>query len=152
MLFKKGNTATSVTEVNLSKDYSFMHENFVVSSQHKLFLLLEQTENIIDALEFDSLIYKYGYHNDEVRHPRSEYGLGFYGLFQGINSPWVEELINSNQQHHRHSNSSFDNYKHYIAKFKDVTLEVVFTNMKEIRLKKSELLTFLNEQIKYLEK
>jgi hypothetical protein len=89
---KKGNTATSVTEVNLSKDYSFMHENLVVSSHHKLFLLLEQTENIIDALEFDSLIYKYGYPNDEVSHPVQNMDLAFTGFFKASIRPGSKSL------------------------------------------------------------
>ena len=139
-----------MTEVKLSKDYGFMYENFIVSSQHKLILLLEQTDNVIDTLQFDSLIYKYGYPNDEVSHPLSEYGLGYYGLFQVANSPWVVELRDNNRQHHRHIDGSFDKYKHYVAKFKDVTVEVICTNMKEIQLTKSELLVFLDEQISYL--
>ena len=152
MLFKKENLTISVTEVRLSKDYAFMYENFIVSSQHKLFLLLEQTDNIIDTLQFDSLIYKYGYPNDEISHPLSKYGLGSYGLFRVDNSPWVTELRNNNRQHHRHSDSSFDNYKHYVAKFKDVTVEVICTKMEEIQLTKSELLSFIDEQICYITK
>ena len=152
MLFKKDNNTISVTEVNLSKEYAFMYENFVVSSQHKLLLLLEQADNVIDTLQFDSLIYKYGYPNDEVSHPLSKYGLGSYGLFQVTNSPWVTELRDNNRQHDRHTDSSFDDYKHYVVKFKDVTLEVICTNMQEIQLTKSELLVFLDEQINYLVK
>ena len=150
MLFKKDNLKIGVTEITLKKDYTFMYENFVVSSQQKLFLLLEQADDIIDALQFDFLIYKYGYPNDEVGHPLSKYGLGSYGLFEVGNSPWVTELRDNNRQHHRHIDSSFENYKHYVAKFKDVTVEVICTNMKEIQLTKSELLVFVDEQIKYL--
>ena len=152
MPFKKDNNTIRVTEVNLSKDYAFMYENFIVSSQHKLLLLLEQTDNVIDTLQFDSLIYKYGYPNDEVSHPLSKYGLGSYGLFQVANSPWVTELRDNNRQHHKHNDSSFDDYKHYVAKFKDITVEVICTNMKEIQLTKLELLVFLDEQINYLVK
>jgi len=150
MLFKKDSIAVSVTGVSLSKDYAFMYENFIVSSQQKLFLLLEQTNGLIDCLQFDFLIYKYGYPNDEVSHPLSKYGLGSYGLFQVINSPWVTELRDNNRQHHRHTDSSFDNYKHFIVKFKDVTIEVICTEMKERQLTKLELLDFLDEQINYL--
>lgn len=147
MLFKKDNPTISVTEISLKKDYAFMYENFIVSSQQKLVLLLEQADNIIDTLQFDFLIYKYGYPNDEVSHPLSKYGLSSYGLFQIANSPWVTELRDNNRQHHRHTDSSFDNYKHYIARFKDVTLEVISTSMQEIQLTKSELLAFLDQQI-----
>jgi hypothetical protein len=150
MLFKKDNPTISVTEISLKKDYAFMYENFIVSSQQKVFLLLEQTDNIIDALQFDFLIYKYGYPNDEVSHPLSKYGLGSYGLFQVVNSPWVTELRDNNRQHHRHTESSFEGYKHYIAKFKDVTIEIICTKMEEKQLAKSELLGFIDEQIGHI--
>jgi hypothetical protein len=152
MLFKKNNPTISVTEISLKKDYAFMYENFIVSSQQKLVLLLEQSENIIDTLQFDFLIYKYGYPNDEVSHHLSKYGLGSYGFFQITNSPWVTEVRDNNRQHHRHTDSSFDNYKHYIARFKDVTVEVISTSIQEIQLTKSELLAFLDEQIDSLVK
>jgi hypothetical protein len=152
MLFKKDNPTVSVTEISLKKDYEFMYENFIVSSQQKLFLLLEQADDLIDTLQFDFLIYKYGYPNDEVSHPLSKYGLGSYGLFQVTNSPWITELRDNNRQHHRHTDNSFDDYKHYVAKFKDVTVEVICTNMNEIQLTKSELLVFLDEQISHLVK
>ncbi len=127
-----------------------MYENLIISSQLKLILLLEQTDNIIDSLQFDSLIYKYGYPNDEVSHPLSNYGLGSFGLFQVANSPWLAELREDNRQHNRHTDSSFDEYKHYIARFKDVTIEVICTKMEEIQLTKSELFVFLDEQIRHL--
>jgi len=152
MLFKNDNNTISVTEVSLNKDYAFMYENFIVSSQHKLLLLLELTDNVIDTLQFDSLIYKYGYPNDEVSHPLSKYGLGSYGLFKVANSPWILELRDNNRQHSRHTDSSFDNYQHYIAKFKDVTVEIICTKMEETQITKSELLAFINEEIASLVK
>ena len=152
MLFKKNNPTISVTEISLKKDYAFIYENFIVSSQQKLFLLLEQADDLIDTLQFDFLIYKYGYPNDEVSHPLSKYGLGFYGLFKVTNSPWVTELRDNNRQHSRHTDSLFDNYQHYIAKFKDVTVEIICTKMEETQLTKSELLTFIDEQVKSLVK
>jgi hypothetical protein len=152
MLFKKEVPAIIVTEVILKKNYAFMYENFVVASQRKLFLLLEQTDNIIDTLQFDFLIYKYGYPNDEVSHPLSKFGLGPYGLFKVTNSPWITELKNINRQHHRHSDSLFDKDQHYIAKFKDVTVEIICTKMEETQITKSDLLKILDEQINNLVK
>ena len=152
MLFKKDYPTVSVAEISLKKDYAFMYGNCIVSSQQKLFLVLEQADGLIDTLQFDFSIYKYGYPNDEVSHPLSKYGLGSYGLFQVTNSPWVTELRDNNRQHHRHTDNSFDGYKHYVARFKDVTVEVICTSMKEIQLAKSELFVFLDEQIKYLTK
>lgn len=150
MLFKKDNPTITVTEVMLKKKYSFMYENFVVSSQQKLLLLLERTDKSIDALQFDFLIYKYGYPNDEVSHPLSKYGLGFYGLYKVNNSPWLTELLENNRQHQRHIEGSFDNYKHYIAKLKDVTVEVICSRMEEKQLTQTELLTFIQNEINSL--
>jgi hypothetical protein len=152
MIFKKDSQTPIVTEISLKKHYAFMYENFIVSSQQKLFLLLEQADNVIDTLQFNFLIYKYGYPNDEVSHPLSNYGLGSYGLFKVTNSPWLTELRNHNRQHSRHTDSSFDNYLHYVAKFKDVTFEIICTKMEETQLTKSELLGFLDEQISQLVK
>ena len=151
MLFKKDNEGITVTEVSLKKDYTFMYENFIVSSQQKLFLLLKTNDDKIDALEFHFFIYKFGYPNDEVSHPLSKYGLGFYGLFQVNNSPWVKELKENNQVHPRHSDDLFNKYKHYIAKFKDVTIEVLCTKMEEKELTKAQLFSFLEEQINFLQ-
>jgi hypothetical protein len=149
MFFKEDNTVT-VTEVSLKKDYAFMYENFIVASQQKLYLLLEQNDDLIDALQFDPIIYKYGYPNDEVNHPYTRFGLGSYGLFELNNSPWLTELKENNRQHHSHSDNLFENYKHYIARFKDVTVEVICTQMEEVQLTKSKLFAFLEEQIGYL--
>lgn len=78
-----------VREVTLKKEYRFMYENFIVSSQQNLYLLLEEDNEIIDALKFNFLIYKFGYPNDEVleSHPMYKFGLSFYGLYEVINSP-----------------------------------------------------------------
>lgn len=149
MIFKKKDVIT-VTGVSLKKKYAFKYENFIVASQQKLYLLLEQNENVIDALKFDASIYKYGYPNDELSHPYEKYGLGSYGLFKVENSPWVTELKEANRQHYRHADSMFDNDIHYVATFKDVTLEVICTRMEEVQLTKAELLDFVDEQIKCL--
>jgi len=149
MLFKKDKTII-VTEVSLQKDYTFMYENFIVSSQQNLFLLLEENDKKIDALQFDFKVYKYGYPNDEVGHPLQKHGLGFYGLYEVSNSDWIKELRDNNRQHPMHNDAWYDNYKHYIAKFKDVTLEVICTTMKEVQLTKEQLFAFLEEEINSL--
>ena len=151
MLFNKDESSISISEVQLKKDYPFMYENFVFSSQQNLFLILEKTGDFIDALQFDFLIYKYGYPNDEVGHPLSKYGLGFYGLYKVDNSPWTIEIMENNQQHPRHSNNMFAAYQHYIVKFKDVTLEVLCSKMEQIQITKTQFLQLVEEQIKFVE-
>ena len=152
MLFKKDTPLIDIKEVKLKKEYAFMYENFVVSSQQTLYVLLEESNEKIDALKFDPIIYKYGYPNDEVNHPLTKYGLGFYGLFKVDNSPWMTEIKDNNKSHHRHNDSMFDNYKHYIAKFKDITIEILCTEFEEVELTKQDLANFVTEQISYLKK
>jgi len=151
MLWKKDQQQILVSEIKLSREYQFMYENFVVSSQRRLLLLLEKEQDIIHCLSFDFKIYKYGYPNDEVGHPMMKYGLGFYGLFKVENSPWIEELLAANSGHPHHSDSNYNKYKHYIAKFKDVTLEVVADDAKEIQLPASEIMAFVNKEMACLE-
>src|SRR5690242_9517355 len=107
MFFKKNKPPISVSEVKLQKQYIFMYENFIVASQHKLILILEQTGSEIDTLQFDFLAFKYGYPNDEVSHPLSKYGMGVYGFYKVDNSPWLAEIIKDNRQHSRHSEEMF---------------------------------------------
>ena len=114
-----------VTEIRLDKHFRFMYSNFVISSQQKLYLILAKTGNNLDVIEFDFSIYKYGYPNDEVGHPLMKYGLGFYGFYEVHNSKWIEELKLNNSSHSSHTDSIYDKKQHFIAKFKDVTLEVI---------------------------
>lgn len=151
MLFRKNKSTVSVSEVRLQKDYVFMYENFVFSSQQKLYLILEKTDDNIYALKFNFLIYKYGYPNDEISHPLSKYGLGIYGIFKINNSPWLAEIINTNRQHPRHSDNMYAGVQHYIFNFKDVTLEVLCRKMEEVQITKAYFLELLEEQIKFIE-
>jgi hypothetical protein len=152
MIFKKSEKKVSVSEVKLQKEYAFMYENFVVSSQQTLYVLLEENHDKIDTLKFDLILYKYGYPNDEVSHPLSKYGLGFYGFFRVDNSPWLTEIKNNNKAHHRHSDKIFEYYKHYIVKFKDVTVEILATKFEEVEITKQDLINFVTEQINALKK
>ncbi len=151
MLFRKNKSKVSVSEIRLQKDYAFMYENFVFSSQQKLYLILEKTDDNIYALQFNFLIYKYGYPNDEISHPLSKYGLGNYGIFKVDNSPWLAEIINTNRQHPRHSDNMYAGVEHYIVNFKDVTLEVLCRKMEEVQITKAYFLELLEEQIKFIE-
>jgi len=152
MLFKKDTPTIDIKEVTLKKKYPFMYENFVVSSQRTLYVLLEESNDKIDALKFDLILFKYGYPNDEVSHPLDKFGLGSYGFFEVANSEWIKEIRNINKSHPRHTDSLFDKDKHYIAKFKDVTIEIICTGFEEVELTKEDLINFLTEQISYLKK
>jgi hypothetical protein len=142
-----------VTEVKLSRDYSFMYENFVVLTQHEAYLLLEKNDDVILALHFDSPYCKYCGPNDEAHggHPLAKYGLGFYGLFEVENSPWIEEMMVANRVHPRHSDSMFSAYKHYIACFKDIKFESVCRNMKEVAFASSDLEAIVTGELRKLE-
>lgn len=140
-----------VTEIALKKEYRFMYENFVISSQQQLYLLLEENKGIIDVLRFDPCsIYKYGYPNDEVPHPLQRYGLGFYGFFEVRKSKWIEEIKANNRSHSRHSDSLFEKDRHFIAKFKDVTLEVIADGYQEIQMTREELNEIIATQLYYI--
>ena len=152
MLFKKDTPTIDIKGITLKKEYAFMYENFVVSSQQTLYLLLEESNDKIDTLKFDPIIFKYGYPNDEVSHPLDKFGLGSYGFYEVTNSEWIKEIRNINRSHHRHSDSMFDRDRHYIAKFKDVTIEIICTNFEEVELTKQDLVNFVTEQIGCLKK
>ena len=103
MIFNRKNktrTEPKVIEIKLKKDYRFMYENFLISGQQELYLMLEENNGIIDLLKFNFKVYKYGYPNDEAMgsHPMAKFGLGFYGLFEVLNSPWRSEEHTSELQ------------------------------------------------------
>lgn len=150
MLFKRNKKEIEISEIKLKKDYAFMYENFIVSSQQTLYLFLENKEEKIEALKFDFLVYKYGYPNDEVAHPLSKFGLGFYGFYKVDFSPWINEIIDINKQHEKHSENHFKIYEHFIIKFKDVTLEVISQKYEEVTLTKTEIENIITQQTKFL--
>jgi hypothetical protein len=142
-----------VTEVRLTKDYRFMYEHFVIATQNDLFLFLERNGEVVDALKFGFSIFKYGAPNDEARggHPLSKYGLGFYGLYYVEGSPWIQELMTSNRVHPRHSDAMYSNRRHYVACFKDVTLDVICTEMQEAQISVAEIGAIVSQQLGHLE-
>jgi hypothetical protein len=142
-----------VSEVKLSRQYSFMYENFVILTQHAVYLLLEKSESTVYALSFNSPNCKYGGPNDEAHgaHPLARHGLGIYGLYEVENSPWLREMMVANRIHPRHTDDLFAGRKHYIACFKDVKFECACREMKEIALSENEIYSLLKEQLQNLE-
>src|SRR5689334_4514365 len=122
-----------VSEVTLSRMYPFMYANFLIVTQQDLLLMLEMRYDKVAVLQFDSHNMRYGPPNDEARggHPLSKYGLGFYGLFEVRNSPWIREQMVANRVHPRHVDAMFDGRRHYVACFKDVMLEVICQSFEE---------------------
>lgn len=43
-----------ISEIKLSRHYKFMYENFVIATQHNVFLMLEKHGDVITCLQFDS--------------------------------------------------------------------------------------------------
>lgn len=140
-------------EVPLSRDYSFMYENFVIATQSEVFLFLEKAAETVHGIRFDRRVFKYGSPNDEVRHghPLAKHGLGFYGFYRVENSPWVRELKEFNRIHPRHKDSQFWGLKHYIACFKDVMLEVACTEMSEVEFPVGDIAAIVSKQVSSLE-
>jgi len=142
-----------VSEVKLSREYSFMYENFVLLTQSGAYLVMEKNGESIHALYFNSPNCKYGGPNDEAHggHPLAKYGLGFYGLFEVENSPWIEEMMIANRVHPRHSDSLFAGRRHYVACFKDVKFESVCREMKEVTLSQAEFDAIFHKELDQLE-
>ena len=141
----------AVREVKLSKEYKFMYENFIFSTQSTLYLLLEENNSVIDALTFSkSLLHKYGHPNDELEHPLSKYGLGVYGLFEVDNSEWIAEIKRKGMSHPKYFDGLYNNTKHYVARFKDVTLEVLSADYKLMQINKADFINIINKEIDYL--
>jgi hypothetical protein len=138
-----------VTQLTLSKDYKFMYENFVISTQREMYLLLQNHGGQIDALKFDFIIYKYGYPNDEGLgvHPMSKFGLGFYGLFRVDNSEWIDKL---EERRPKTTWDLFADYQHYIVTFKDVTIDIVSKGFKEVTLTADEVIELTKKEINNL--
>jgi hypothetical protein len=141
-----------VIEIPLRKSYRFMYENFVIATGSEVYLLLEKNDNLVDVLKFDRRIFKYGSPNDEARggHPLFQYGLGFYGLFEVQNSPWIQEIMVANRLHPRHTDALFSGYRHFIACFKDVTFEIVSTQFQELQLTVDEVHRLINSELNSL--
>ena len=142
-----------VKEIKLSREYDFSYENFVLATQHEIYLLIDKSEGLIYGIKFKSRLVKYGSPNDEARggHPLTKYGLGFYGFFEVENSPWIKEQIELNKVHPRHSDSLFSGLSHYIACFQDVMLEVTSKAYEEFQITQEELNLVLQEQVSNLE-
>jgi hypothetical protein len=127
-----------------------MYQNFIVSTQQVLCLLLEYNDDIVEVLKFKFSQYKYGYPNDEVGHPYMRYGLGLYGFYEVKNSPWIVELKGQNKKHPSHDDRFYKDRKHYIVRFKDVTLEVVTTSYEELKMTRSDINDILVSELNNL--
>jgi hypothetical protein len=142
-----------VKEIALKRKYKFMYENQIIANHHELFLLVELQEKepvntkLIPCLKFRYSIYKFGYPNDEVGHPMMKYGLGFYGLFEVFNSPWINECMMNNRTHPSHRDEFFDKERHFIAKFKDHTFEIIASEFAEIEVEKNKLISMVEDGI-----
>ncbi|MBT5020324.1 hypothetical protein OAF98_00600 [Planctomicrobium sp.] len=138
-----------VVEIELRKSYQFMYENFVIVTQTGVYLLLEKRHVNVDVLYFDSPQVKYGSPNDEARggHPLWKRGLGFYGFFEVLHSPWVREQMIANRVHDRHFDDMYKNDRHFIVCFKDVMLEVTCRKYEEREMTVSEIELLIQEQL-----
>lgn len=135
-------------KIILEKEYKFMYENFIVSTQSNLYLFLEENNGILEALKFNFKIYKYGYPNDEAGLTSNIYGVEIYGISIVSNSEWIKELMINNRSHLRHLDKHYSNYNHYILRFKDVTLEVISQNFEVIKMTKTVLNDIINSELK----
>lgn len=148
------NLSPTVTPIELRIPYKFMYENFVVVTQHEVFLMLEKRGDAVFCLRFNSLSQmKYGGPNDEAinSHPLYKYGLGPYGLYEVRNSPWIKEQMIANRVHPQHSDDLFNHRRHFIACFKDVTFEVTCDSFEETQMSVVAFTSLLAKQLDKLE-
>lgn len=147
------NKKPKIKEIKLDRDYKFMYENFVISTQQSTYLFLEKINGVVHALKFDSCNIRYGGPNDEARgaHPLVKYGKLLFGFYEVLNSPWVKEQKEGNRIHPRHCDSLFDDRKHYVACFKDVMFEVTCRSFEEIELKVCEVSDLVSKEFLCLE-
>lgn len=139
-------------EILLEKEFKFMYENFIFSSQRRLILLLEEKNGIIESLSFNFKVFKYGYPNDEVGLPSNISGVANYGISEVFNSKWIEELKANNRSHFQHNDSFYSDYKHYVVRFKDVTLEVIAKGFEVEELTNNQFFDEIKKELKYINK
>ena len=141
-----------IKEVRLNREYKFMYENFVISTQTNTYLFLDSDGENVWALKFNSNNIKYGGPNDESRgaHPLSKHGSLIYGLYEVTNSPWINEQMKANRIHPRHSDSLYEGKKHFLACFKDVMFEIICRSWEEIKIPKQNIIDLVNNEISQL--
>lgn len=143
------NNATAFTKIDLGEDIRFMYENFIVSTQHTLYLVLEHRGEDIICLKFDFLQFQYGYPNDEAPH---RYDVSGYGLFEVHHSPLIASLERQNRTHSRHDRSHYNNYRHFVVRFKDVSLDVVGKAYSIEILSSAEFDALLKRELEFVSK
>jgi hypothetical protein len=74
----------------------------------------------------------FGPPNDEAieGHPFYKLGVGPYGCYEIINSPWDRALERANRVHHRHDPNAPRLGRHFILTFHDSTFECIACDFK----------------------
>ena len=76
-------------------------------------------------------IVKFGYPNDEslLGHPLYPKGLSYYGLFEVLDSSWIETLDKENLVSFPNPSKSRRRSRHFVVTFHDSTLECIAEGM-----------------------
>jgi len=146
------NKKPKIIELELSNNYQFMYENFLISTQLDAYLLLEEREGVIHTLKFNGSTIRYGSPNDEGRgaHPLSKFAPLTYGFYEVINSPWIKEQMVGNRIHPRHSDEMYKDKKHYIVCFKDVMFEATCRSYSLEKMNKGDVAALVSQQLEHL--
>lgn len=147
------NQKPRIIELGISKDYPFMYENFVISTQRDTYLMLNTEDDIVSAIRFIGATIKYGGPNDAGRgaHPLTKYGDFIYGLYEVENSPWIKEQMVGNRIHPRHTDDLYSDKKHYVACFKDVMFEASCRGYEVVSLSKKDVFELITREISNLD-
>jgi hypothetical protein len=141
-------------EIKLKRDYKFMYEGFIISTQHETYLFLDTEAEITYGLKFNpSYIHKFGYPNAEVlgAHELYKFGLPFYSICEVLNSPWIQRLKENNKIHPGHNDNLYKDRRHFIITMEDNTFEIVCKEITEIALNTKEINSLLTKEISKLE-
>lgn len=83
-------------------------------------------EEEVAVICFNSVYeFKHGYPNDEGFHPLCIEGLGSLGFYLIENSPWIDQIVQDQSYDKRKAEGWHKDLKHWIYRFKEITLEVV---------------------------
>ena len=89
-------------------------------------VVTNDTESVVAIVTFArTSLHMFGPPNDEAfgGHPLAKQGLRPYSANEIHNSTWLERRVAMNRVHHHHSDSMFEDLRHFIFAFHDSTFE-----------------------------
>lgn len=97
------------------------------ADEHHVRLTYQAEDASRVEVRFDGWDVSFGSPNDEALcgHPLYARGVGYYGVFEVLHSPWIAALERANRVHSQHDPSRFADLRHIVITFHDSTFECV---------------------------